>query len=123
MVVADVFDEARLGLGDVEQGLSRFGRVTEGDEVGRVAGAQALADFRILLEPTDAGAVATTWVDDDHRAAPFVYRQALRRENAQQGIVDRMGQVASVDQYLVGELQDQRVTGALVGQGVVAALA
>ena len=122
-MVGDVLDEVCLGLDDVQQGLAGFGGMAEGDEVGGVPGTQALADLRVFLEAADAGAMAAARVDDDDRVLPCVDRSVGGRQDPQQRIVDRVGQVAPVYQDFIGKLQYQRVAGAFVGQGVVAALA
>ncbi|MNN60701.1 hypothetical protein D3C81_1758980 [compost metagenome] len=123
MACPDRLDEMSFGFIDVFQGLTRLRRMTERDEVSRVAGSQAFANFRILLEAADTRAVATAGVNDDGR--PTVVVDLLRGpgKDAQQRVVDRVGQLRAVDQQLVVEFEQERVTGALVPQGVVPALA
>ena len=62
-------------------------------------------------------------VDNDDRAAGVVGRLVGSGDDPQQGIVDRVGQVAPVDQHVVGKLEQQRVAGPFMGQGIVATLA
>jgi len=123
MACADRFDIAGFGGGDVEQSLAGYRGMAEGDEIGRMPGAQAFADFGVLLEAADAGAMTAARIDDDDRLTRGIAWLVSRWKDAQQGIVDRMRQVVAVDQHLVGKLEQQGIAGALVGQGIVATLA
>ncbi len=122
MARGDCLEEMRLRRGDVVQGLPRLRRMAERDEVSRMARAQALANRRVLLEAADARAVSAARVDDDQRRQRLVDALAAGQD-AQQAVVDRGGEGAAVDDDFVVELQQYRETFALVGEGVVAALA
>ncbi|MNG02976.1 hypothetical protein D3C84_860300 [compost metagenome] len=62
------------------------------------------------------------WIDDDHRRFSAVNRFAGAAENLQQRVIDRAGQVCTGDHSFMIELEQQRISGPFVRQGVVAAL-
>ncbi len=120
---ADDLDEPCLGVCDIGKGLPWAWRVTEGDEVGGMAGSQAFADDRVLFETADPRAVTAAggsmMITGCFFAVDLLPRAA---ENSQQRIVDRTRQVFTSDQRFMIELEQQWIPGAFVGQGIVAAL-
>ena len=62
--------------------------MTECDEVGWVPRAKAFANFRILLETTNARTMTATGVDDDDWLARGISGLIVLWEDAQQGIID-----------------------------------
>ena len=123
MKLAHAMHELALGVAHVEQRLSRLGIREEDDEVHGMAFVQRHADLRIVLEAADAGTVAAARVDDHVRAALGIDRHALRRNDAQQRVVDRTLERAPVHHDLVVEAQHRRQSLPLVLDEVVAALA
>ena len=123
MQLAHAVHELALGVAHVEQRLTGLGIREEDDEVHGVAFAQRHADLRIVLETADAGAVAAARVDDHVGTAVGVDRHAFRRNDAQQRVVDRTLERASVHDRLVVEVKHRRQSLPLVLEEVVAALA
>ncbi len=84
---------------------------------------QRYPDLGIVLEAADAGTVASARVDDHVRAALGIHRDALWRNDAQQRVVDRTLERATVHHDLIVEAQHRRQSLPLVLEEVVAALA
>jgi hypothetical protein len=123
MAFLDDLQEACLGARDGLDGLARAGIAEERDEVARMPGAQRDADFAVGLEAADAGAVSGARVDHDEGALGRVGRHAGRRDDAQQRVVDRLGQRARVGEHLVGEHEHRWHAFAFVLARLIAALA
>ncbi len=123
MAFIDELQEAGLGARDRLDGLARTRVTKERDEVARVPHAQRDADLAIGLEAADAGAVPGAWVDHDERALGRIGRHVGGRDDAQQGVVDRLGQRARVSERFVVEHEHGRHAFALVLGGFIAALA
>ncbi len=120
---AHALDEAALGSADIEQRLARLRHREEDDEVDRMALAQRHADLRIVLEAADARSVTRARVDDHVRAALRVDRDAGRRHDLHQRVVDGALERAAVEHHLEVEIQHRRQPGARVFEVLVAALA
>ena len=65
----DLFEEDRLGAGDVLDGLARHRIGQEADEITGMSGLERDADFAVGLEAADAGTVPGARIDDDERPA------------------------------------------------------
>ena len=96
----DLLQEDRLGARDVPEGLARHRLGQEADEVAGMAGLEGHADLAVGLEAADAGAVPGARIDDDEGAARRIDLDALRRDDAHEGIVDRPLERAAVDDEL-----------------------
>ena len=123
VAVRDDPHEFRLRVGDVGERLARLGLREEDHEVDGVARGQRHADLRVLLEPTDAGAMARPRVDDDERPLALVDLHSARRNDADECVVARPVVSARVRHDLVTVVQERRLAGLLVRQPLVAALA
>ena len=115
--------EGRLGVDDVLDGLARHWLGREADEVGRVAGAHGHAQFAVGLEAADAGAVAGTRIDHHEGALARIDGHALRRLDAHQQVVDRLGKRAGIEHQFGIEAQHVRHGLGLLRVVLVAALA
>jgi hypothetical protein len=123
MPLVDDADELGFGVGDVGQRLAGLRVREEDDEVDGVPRAQRDADFRIVLEAADAGAVAGARIDDDERPLARIDDDTLGRHDAHQRIVRRSLVGARIGDHLVVVVQHRRLAGRLVGEPLVAALA
>ncbi|MCY1523149.1 hypothetical protein D9M68_580370 [compost metagenome] len=123
MALADEPQEMRLGARDRFDGLPRARLLVEGDEVARVPGAQRDADLAVGLEAADARAVAGARVDHHEGALGRVGGGIGGRQDAQQRVVDGLGQFASVGKQLMLEHQHGGHAFALMLRRLVAALA
>jgi hypothetical protein len=97
--------ELLLGVADVQQRLAGFRLGEEDDEVHGMARAQRDPHLRIVLEAADAGAMARAGIDHDVGAQLAIDLHALGRDDADQGVVDRLRQHAPVHFHLVVEMQ------------------
>ena len=98
-------EERHLPLDDIEECLAgRRGRA-EAEEIDRVALGQGVADLAVGLEAADTGTLAGARVDHHHGAFAGIGRGAVRRQDAQEGIVDRPRQGEAVHHHLVAIAQ------------------
>ena len=93
----DLFDEDRLGAGDVLDGLAWNGIGQKSDEVARMTGLEGDADFAVGLEAANAGAVAGARVDDNEWPQLRIDFDASGRNDAHKRIVHRPLERAAVD--------------------------
>ena len=70
----------------------------EAHEVAGMAGLQRHADLAVMLHAADARAVAGAGIDDDERPLGGIDAGSLRRYDADQRVVHRPRQRASIDQ-------------------------
>ena len=96
----DLLEEDRLGARDVLERLARHGLGQEADEVAGMAGLEGDADLAVGLEAADAGAVPGARIDHDKGAPRRIDRDALRRDDAHEGVIDRPLERAAVDDEL-----------------------
>ena len=122
-----VFDETSQRMQHIRQRLTRCRFGKENNEVDRMAFVHSHADFGVVFEAADAGAVAGARIDHDHgrlvevdAVVPAVFTD-LR--DAQQCIVGRAFKFACVEQRFIFEVEQRRHARALVFEHVVGALA
>lgn len=92
----DGLQEARLGVGDVEDGLAGHRIGQEADEVGRVPRLHRNADLTVGLEAADAGSMPGSGIDDNERALGGVDHHVVGGDDAREKVVDRPGELAAV---------------------------
>jgi len=90
-------DEDRFGARDPFDGLARHGLGQEPDEVAGMARLHGDADFTVGLEAADAGTMTGARVDHDEGPALEVDLHPFGRDDANQCVVDRLFQLAAVD--------------------------
>ena len=108
MPLDHLFDEDRFGARNALDGLARHGFGQEADEIAGMARLHGDADLAVGLEAADAGAVTGARIDHDERPALQVDLHALGRDDAHQRVVDRLFQLAAVDDQFGGVAQDMR---------------
>ena len=96
----DLFEEHRLGAGDVLDRLAGHGVRQEADEIAGMPGLERDADLAVGLEAADAGAVPGARIDDDERPQRLVDLDARRRNDAHEQVVDRPLERAAVHDEL-----------------------
>src|SRR5262245_19517563 len=96
----DLLKEDRLRAGNALDGLARHGFRQEADEIAGMARLHGHANLAVRLEAADAGTMTGAWVDHDERPALHVDLDALGRDDADQRIIDRLFQLAAVDDQL-----------------------
>ncbi len=101
-------DEDRFGARDPFDGLARHGLRQEADEVAGMACLHGDTDLAVGLEAPDARAMTGARVDHDERPALLVDLDALWRDDAHQRVVDRLFQLAAVDDQFRRITQDVR---------------
>lgn len=106
MAMGDLFDKGRLCAADVLDGLARPRIGREADEVAGVAGADRHADLAVGLHAADARPVAGARIDHDDRRLQRIDHGAARRNDADEPVVDGTWQRPSVEDELVGEVQN-----------------
>ena len=80
----------------------------ESDEIAGMARLHRDADFAVGLEAANSRAVSGARVDDDERPPGVIDLDALWWNDAHQHIIDRLLQLAAVDDQFRGILQDMR---------------
>ena len=103
--LAHLAQERRLGVHDVLDGLARNRVGQKADEVAGMAGGHRDADLAVGLEAADAGAVAGARVDHHERPLALLDRDAGRRRDPHQAVIDRPRQGAAIDHEIGVELQ------------------
>jgi len=88
---------------------------------------QGNAHFRFALEAADARAMARTWIDDDDRGlgrVETIFNTVVAyARDAEQRIVCRLFEPASIDNELIVEVKQRRLARTVVGQQIVGTLA
>ena len=115
-------EERRLGSHDVLDRLPRHRLGQEADEITRMAGPHRDADLAVGLEPADRP-MAGTRVDDDERPLLLIDDDAGRRGDADQPIVRRPRQLATVHHELALEVEHMRCLLGHMLMVLIAALA
>ena len=108
MPADDLLDEQRFGARDTLDGLPRHRLRQEADEVAGMTRLHRDADLAVGLEAADTGSVTGARIDHDERPALQIDFHALGRDDAHQHIVDRLFQLAAVDDQFRGVAQDMR---------------
>jgi hypothetical protein len=119
----DLLDKARLGQADILDRLARHRLRQEPDKITGVTGRQCDADLAVVLHAADARPVPGPRVEHDKRALAPIDRYARWRHNADQCIVDRPRQGASVEHEFGFEGQNVRCLTRTVLDVIVTALA
>ena len=123
MAADDLLDEQGLGARDALDGLSRHRFRQEADEIAGMTRLHRDADFAVRLEAADSRTVPGARIDHDERPPLEIDFDTLGRNDAHQRIVDRLVQLAAVDDQFGGILQDMRRRLGDVFAILVAALA
>src|SRR6516225_1044604 len=92
MEFVHLLDENRVRPRYVLDALSLHRIGHEADEIHRMTGLERIADLAHRLEATDSRALPGAGVDDNDGALAIVDLDARRRDDAEQRVVDRMGQ-------------------------------
>ena len=116
-------EERRLGSHDVLDRLPRHRLGQEAYEVTRMAGPHRDADLAVGLEPADPRPMPGTRVDHDERPLLLIDDDAGRRGDADQPIVRRPRQLATVHHELGLEVEHMRCLLGHVLMVLIAALA
>ena len=98
----------RLGARDAFDRLSWHRFRQEADEVAGMARLHGDPDLAVGLEAADAGSVTGTGIDNDEWPALEIDLHTLRRDDAHQRVVDRLFQLAAVDDQFRRVAQDVR---------------
>ena len=127
MAACDFLGKGAQCMDDIGQRLSGAGFGIEDGEIGRVAQMERHTDFGVVLEAPDPRAVTRPRVDHHHRSLILLFEVARVRRaaarDAQQRVVRRPLELPCVEDQFVFEVEQGRLTGALVSQHVVATLA
>ena len=91
MQFSDLLDEDRKCARDVLDPLSLHRRSRKAREVHRVPGPERVADLAHLLEAANPRSLPGARIYDEDGAFAVIDLVALRRNDAQQRVVDRMG--------------------------------
>ena len=102
------FEEPHLSLDDIEELLAGCRLRAEPDEINRMAGIQGVADLAIRLEAADARPLACPRINHHDRTLARVGRDARRRHDAQERVVDRPRQRPAAHQDFMIEAQHSR---------------
>ncbi len=123
MELAHFLYKLAFRLADVDQRLSGLGFAKKSHEVNGMAFAQRDTHLGVVLESANAGTVPAARVDDYIRASRGVDRDAVRRNDAQQRVIDGTRKRAAVHDHLVIEVQHGWQSLPLVLDEVIAAFA
>jgi len=127
MTLGDFLDETAQRVVHVGQRLTGRGFREEDHEIDRMPFMQRHADLGVLLEPTDPGAMAGARIDNDDRRLvgidAILPALVADLDNAQQGVVHGVREVARIEDRLVLEVKQGGQARALMLQHVVGALA
>src|SRR5262249_40809782 len=102
----DAFDERGFGAGNILDRLALNGVRQEADEIAGVTRSQGHTDLALCLEPSDTRAMSGAGVDDYERPARIDGFHAFRRNDADQRVVPRPGQLAAVHHQRTLKAQD-----------------
>ena len=108
---------------DVFDGLTRHRLGGETNEVTRMTGAHGNSEFAIGLETANAGAVPGPRIDHDKGALPGIDRDAFRRFDMHQQVIDRAFESAGIKDQFGVEIEDVRHGFRLLCVVLIAALA
>ena len=93
MQLSDLLDKDGVCARDVLDPLSLHRRSRKACEIDRVPGLERFADLARLLEAANPRSLAGARIYDEDGALAVVDLDALRRDDAEQRVVDRMGQL------------------------------
>ncbi len=108
MAADDLLDEQRFGARDALDRLSGHRLRQEADEIAGMTCFHRDADFAVRLEPADSRAMPGARIDHDERPPVHIDFDVLGWNDAHQRIIDRLIQLATVDDQFGGILQDVR---------------
>ena len=97
--------ELFLRTAHVQQRLPGLGIREEDHEVDGMTFAQRHTNLGIVLEPADTGAVTGSRIDDHVRPALRVHGDALRRNDANQCVIDGAFEASRIEYHFVLEMQ------------------
>ena len=107
----------------MDQGLTNFRVLSKNHKIHRMAGTQRHTDLAVGLEAANASTMSGTRVDDHVGAFGVHHQHTGGRQDAQQLVIDRVLQTASVHDHLISVIQHRRCAGLFMALVVVAALA
>ena len=107
MQFSDLLDKDRKCARDVLNPLSLQRRSRKACKVDGVSGLECLADLARLLEAADAWSLSGARIYDKDGALAVVDLHTLRRNDAQQRVVDRVGQLVAAHHQLAVIDQDR----------------
>src|SRR6185312_4938962 len=90
-------DEDGFGARDALDGLARHGFGQETDEIAGMTRLHRDTDLAVRLETADSRPMTRARIDHDERTALLVDLDALGRNDADQRIVDRLSELAPID--------------------------
>ena len=93
----NLFQEHCFGARDILDRLARHRLRQEADEIAWVPGFKSDADLAVGLEAANTGAVAGARIDNDKWPARRIDLDAGRRDNPHKAVVDRLVELAAVD--------------------------
>lgn len=117
------FEKGDLRARDRFDRLARFRVRKEEDEIARMSLLQCDADLAVHLETADARPMTGARIDDDERSFLRIgLGRSVRRDDARQCIICRLGQRPAVHDDFVLERQNRRLAGPRMIEIDVAAL-
>jgi hypothetical protein len=127
VAACNFLDKPAQGVQHVGDRLSWARLRKESDEIDRIPLMQGNADFRFALKAADAGAMAGTWIDNDNRrlgrVETILDAVVAKAGDAEQRIVCRLFEPASIDNELVFEVKERRFASTIMGQQIIGTLA
>ena len=108
MQADDLLDEQGLGARDPLDRLPRHRFRQEADEIAGVSRLHRNPDLAVRLEPANSRTVPGARIDHDERPPLGIDFDPPGRNDADQRVIDRLVQLAAVDDQFGGILQDMR---------------
>src|SRR5262245_33017875 len=119
MQLYDFFKKYGFRLCDVLNCLTRHRLGQEANKIARMAGLHGNPDFTVGFETANAWPVPGTGVDNDERPARLVDCNAVRRNDAHEGVIDGTRKGAAVENEFSLVVQHMRCgLGEMLAVGV-----